>query len=293
MLMKRVSVIFVSAFLSVSMLITGCSSYTADSFSQQDQPQLVYSNLIDEGTQTEINQLLKNVRLNENDVDRFINNVQDYNEIMGELSTSKQGFMSIQAWQVPYDMTVTQEKWDMYSNSNYMDYNCRLTSFLLYKNYIHSTGTFNGDDNDLYMDINTIDHNPMVEYDAVEKEKFINFFAGISVSDTTDSHQLAEEITQEWKHRGISFINSPHVSMINIFLHQSSANEVFIEHSGILVQADEGFVFIEKYGPSLPYQVTNFNSRAGLTTYLMDRLSAYVLPGSPEPIIMENNEQIN
>ena len=293
MLMKRVAIIFVSVFLNVSLLITGCSNYTAVGSSQQEQPQLVYSNLIDEDTQTEINQLLKNVRMNEKDVDRFIKNVQDYNEIMGELSTSKQGFTTIPAWQVPYNTALTQDKWDMYSNSNYMDYNCRLTSFLLYKNYIHSTGTFNGDDNDLYMDINTIDHNPMVEYDAVEKEKFINFFAEIPVSDTADSHQLAEEITQEWKNRGISFFYSPHVSMINIFLHQSAANEVFIEHSGILVQSDEGFVFIEKYGPSLPYQVSKFSSRAELITYLMDRLSVYVLPDSSEPIIMENNEQIN
>lgn len=293
MLMKRLINIIVSAFLSTSLLITGCSSHIAAVSSQQDQPKLVYSNLIDEETRIEIHQLLKKVHLNEQDTDRFIKNVLDYNDIMGEGSTSKQGYTTIQAWQAPYDIVLAQEKWDTYSNLNYMDYNCRLTSFLLYKNYIYSSETFQGDDNDIYMDINTIDNNPKVEYSAEEKEKFINFFAEIPVTDTTDSHQLAEEITQEWKNRGIAFLNSPHVSMINIFLHHADTNEVFIEHSGILVQADENLLFIEKYGPSLPYQVSKFSSRDDLITYLIDRLSMYVLPNSSEPIIMENSEHIN
>ena len=51
---------------------------------------------------------------------------------------------------------------------------------------------------------------------------------------------------------------------------------------------------IEKYGFSLPYQVSKFKDKAELKEYLMDRLDVDTSGnGAAKPIIMENDELMN
>ena len=80
--------------------------------------------------------------------------------------------------------------------------------------------------------------------------------------------------------------------MISAFLHYPEDSQLFIGHAGILIQTKDGLLFIEKYGNSLPIQVSKFKDRSELKAYLMDRLDVNTDDnGEARPIIiMENNE---
>ncbi|WP_279265823.1 DUF4300 family protein [Romboutsia sp. Marseille-P6047] len=92
----------------------------------------------------------------------------------------------------------------------------------------------------------------------------------------------------------MSFLDNENISMINVFLHSPEDSEVFVGHAGILLQIKNELLFIEKYAPTLPFQVSKFKNRLELKGYLMDRLDNDTSGnGSSKPIIMENNNLIN
>ena len=45
-----------------------------------------------------------------------------------------------------------------------MDFNCRLTAFSIFKDYIKSEDKFTGDDTSLMFDMDAINNNPMSEF---------------------------------------------------------------------------------------------------------------------------------
>ncbi len=149
---------------------------------------------------------------------------------MKNLYTSNKGFTSINVQQVPYDEAHLAEKWD-YNNINYIDFNCRLTSFILFKDYIKSDSLFKGDDINLIFDIDVIENNPMSKLTNEDKNKFINLNAQIDTTNTEDTKIHIKNIQNEWKNRKISFIDNSSISMINVFLHSPEDKILFIGHS--------------------------------------------------------------
>ena len=67
---------------------------------------------------------------------------------------------------------------------------------------------------------------------------------------------------------------------------------MFVGHTGVLINTNEGFVFIEKYGFEQPYQVTLFKDKKEVKNYLFDRLKTSFTGEKQDytPIIMENNK---
>lgn len=278
--------------LSFMVIFTGCANDTNDN---KESIKLTYSNLLDDETQTEIKKVLIDKGIKKSTSEYFIKLINNYNEIsdMKNLYTSNKGFTSINVQQVPYDEAHLAEKWD-YNNINYIDFNCRLTSFILFKDYIKSDSLFKGDDINLIFDIDVIENNPMSKLTNEDKNKFINLNAQIDTTNTEDTKIHIKNIQNEWKNRKISFIDNSSISMINVFLHSPEDKILFIGHSGILVEVKDGFLFIEKYGISLPYQVSKFKDKSQLKEYLMDRLDVNA-PGykAAKPIIMENDKVMN
>ncbi|MEG1141364.1 MAG: DUF4300 family protein, partial [Clostridia bacterium] len=275
------------------MLFTGCSNNTIKDNNVEDT-KLTYSNLMDKKTQNEIKEILIDNDIHEKQAQYFINIVKEYNDKSNikKLQTSKQGFTSISTQQVLYDEVYLDEKWD-YNKVKYMDFNCRLTSFVIFKNHIKSEAKFKGDDSNLMFDIDAIDNNPISKFNKEDVDKFINLYASIPVEKSQDVSKHAQSIINEWEKRKISFVDNKKISMINVFLHSPEDNNVFVGHAGILIKAEDRLLFIEKYGPSLPYQVSKFKDKSELKTYLMDRLDVNTSnDGASKPIIMEDNELI-
>lgn len=289
LIMKKIIMV---AVLSIALL-TGCSTKDEGSSEKPKDTKLTYSNLVDEKTQNEVNKILKENKIDEKEVDNFIKMVKNYNDIMGELKTSKPGFTFINTQQVPYDDVTMAEKWKD-KGFDYMDLNCRLTSFMLFKDNIKSESKFKSDDIDLAIDLDTIKNNPLSKLSKEDTEKFTNLYAAIPVENSTDSNKHAEAIIKEWKNRKISFVENSTVSIINVFLHYPETNNVFVGHTGILIKAKDGLLFVEKYGSSMPYQVSKFQNKSELKTYLMDRLDVDKSgSGTSKPIIMENDNLMN
>lgn len=283
-MIKRIT----SVILSSVLLITGCTNNTIET------TKLTYSNLIDEKTQNDIKDILIENKIDKEQADYFIDVVQNYNDKSGinKLETSKEGFTSINTQQVKYDEAYLDSKWD-FEKLNYIDFNCRLTSFLLFKNYIQSESKFTGDSINLMIDEDIISDNPMSKFSKEDIDKFINLYSSVKIENTQDVTEIAKYINKEWEKRKISFLDNPNVSMINVFLHSPEDSEVFVGHAGILLQSKDELLFIEKYAPSLPFQVSKFKNKLELKKYLMDRLDNDTSGnGSAKPIIMENNELI-
>lgn len=280
----------ICGMLSAALLVTGCTNSSTGNNDKPNKVELAYSNLIDEKTQNEVKDILIENKIDKKQVEYFISNIKDYNATVGKLKTSKDGFTTIKSQQVPYDEEKIASIWQE-KGYNYMDINCRLTSFILFKDYIKSQGKFEGDDIDLSMDLDTIKNNPIVKIGEDDTDKFTNLYSAIPVEKSTDINKHAEAIKAEWKKRNISFVENKNVSMINVFLNYAETNNVFVGHTGILVKTNDGLLFIEKYGVGTPYQVSKFKDREELRAYLMDRLYIHEADdGSSKPIIMENDE---
>ncbi|WP_042276091.1 DUF4300 family protein [[Clostridium] dakarense] len=282
----------IPVMLSAVLLVTGCANNNIGETDKAEGSKLTYSNLIDDKTQNEIKNILIENKIDEKQAGYFVKLVQSYNDQsdINKLKTSKKGFTSIGTKQVPYDEAYLGEKWD-YNKLNYSDFNCRLTALTIFKNYIKSEEKFKGDDSNLMFDIDAIDNNPISRFTKEDVDKFINLYASIPVENSQDVDKHAQAIIKELEKRKISFLNNETVSMINVFLHAPEDSIVFVGHVGISIKTKDGLLFIEKYGASLPYQVSKFKDKAELKAYLMDRLDNNTSgDGSSKPIIMENNE---
>ena len=290
-MIKRIIPVMLSAIL----LMTGCANTKSETKDTKELTKLTYSNLIDEKTQNEIRDILIENKIDKKQADYFIKLVKNYNgkSDINKLKTSKKGFTSIKTQQVPYDEVYLEEKWDP-NKLNYMDFNCRLTAFSIFKNYIKSEDKFTGDSTRLVFDKDAINNNPISKFSKEDTDKFINLYSAVKVENTQNVNKHAQAIKKEWEKRKISFVDNKNISMINVFLHEPEDNEVFVGHAGLLLQTKDGLLFIEKYASALPFQVSKFKNKLELKKYLMDRLDNDTSGnGSSKPIIMENNELIN
>lgn len=282
------------AILSVVLVLSSMLTIFAYS-TIKDNKKLVYSNMIDKKTQNQVKNILEVNRVNKKDIDIFIKSIRSYNKLQikilqNNVNITKSGYTSISTKQVPYNLDKLQYNW-MEKFPNYMDVNCRITAFRLFKDFINSKEKFIEDSIDLSIDLDTIKNNRDAKFNSKDVEKFINFFSAIPTQDTDDINKNAEQIKKEWKRRKISFKDNKNMSIVSGFLRYPETKNVFIGHTGICIKTDKDILFIEKYGSTSPYQVTKFKSKKDVKDYMFNRLK--MSEGDVElldPIIMENDK---
>ncbi|MCC0640783.1 MULTISPECIES: DUF4300 family protein [unclassified Clostridioides] len=287
---KNLLIAILSAILVLSSILTIFAYSTI-----KDNSRLVYSNIIDRKIENQVKNVLEKNKINKKDIDIFIKSVRSYNKLQikilqNNVNISKSGYSSINTKQVPYNLDKLQSNW-MEKFPNYMDVNCRITAFRLFKDFINSKEKFTGDSIDLSIDLDTIMNNRDAKFNSKDVEKFINFFSAIPTQDTDDINKNAEQIKKEWKKRKISFKDNKNMSIISGFLRYPETKNVFIGHTGICIKTDKDILFIEKYGSTSPYQVTKFKSKKDVKNYMFNRLK--MSEGNVElldPIIMENDK---
>ncbi|MBY2475516.1 DUF4300 family protein [Clostridioides difficile] len=286
---KKLSIVILSIALVLSSILT------IFAYSAVKNNKLIYSNMIDKKTQNDVKKVLEKNKVDKKDVDTFIKAINSYNKqqvkiLQNNISLSKSGYSSTNAKQVPYDLEKLQDNWTK-KFSDYMDVNCRITAFRLFKDFINSNKKFTGDSIDLSIDLDTISNNKDAKFSPKDVEKFINFFSAIPTKDTNDINKNAEQIKKEWKKRKISFKDNKNMSIISGFLRYPETKNVFIGHTGICIKTDKDILFIEKYGVTSPYQVTKFKSKKDVKNYMFNRLKMTEGEGELlDPIIMENDK---
>lgn len=254
------------------MLINGCSSNN-NSTKSTTKLNLKYSNINDETTQNEISKMLSENNIGKNNIDMFMKSIQSYyKNIEGvEILNDSEKLSDLQ---VPYNIYELSDKW-LEKNLDYSDQNCRLTAFRLFNNFIISESNLSYnqmDTNNLELDLNALKYNPNAKFSDADMNKFVNFFSNISVKDSNNIKQSAEEISSELGKRKILFKSNDSISIINGYVLDEENKYVFVGHTGAAISNNDGIIFIEKYGFELPYQITLFKNKEDLKLYMYDRL---------------------
>lgn len=252
---------------------------------------IMYSNLLDQEVKNQVKELLLKNKVNENYIDNFLNAVSTYNKSMSSLFNPKDGYQEYNSSQVPYDTFNLQQKWLKDHNGDQTDLNCRLTSFILFRDFINSQTKFTGDTLDIFMDIETININKEAKLNTKDKEKFINLYSSIKVKESDNLDKKIQAIETELTNRKISFLDNTNIILINGYLPIQGEDSVYVGHSGLAIKIDEGYLFLEKYGPGLPFQISKFKNKDEIKNYIFDRLKMSEGGGElPDSIIFENNK---
>lgn len=245
---------------------------------------IMYSNMQDTKSREEVFSELKKHDVSDNQINKLNEWMDDFNSYVkdGQLSN---GFKKMDGDLVDYS---TLELKDM--PSYYV--NCRLTSFMIMKNAL--TTNCKPDDSDTYLmlDLDAIDTDKPISMTEQEKLNYTTLFNWIPLDDAKTLEQHEEKIETALKDRDIKIDESKGLSIINIYVHSTFDNVRFVGHTGVLMDTNNGLLFVEKYGPDTPLQATKFHNREELKKYLLARPDLYGEKDEVAPIITENNKVI-
>ena len=263
------TIALLGAFTIALLALVGCAS----------NKDIMYSNMQDTKSREEVFSELKKHDVSENQINKLNEWMDDFNSYVkdGQLSN---GFKKMDGDLVDYS---TLELKDM--PSYYV--NCRLTSFMIMKNAL--TTNCKPDDSDTYLmlDLDAIDTDKPISMTDQEKLNYTTLFNWIPLDDAKTLEQHEEKIETALKDRDIKIDESKGLSIINIYVHSTFDNVRFVGHTGVLIDTNDGLLFVEKYGPDTPFQATKFHNREELKKYLLARPDLYGEKDEVAPIITE------
>lgn len=245
---------------------------------------IMYSNMQDTKSREEVFSELKKHNVSDNQINKLNEWMDDFNSYVKDGLLSN-GFKKMDGNLVDYS---TLELKDM--PSYYV--NCRLTSFMIMKNAL--TTNCKPDDSDTYLmlDLDAIDTDKPISMTEQEKLNYTTLFNWIPLDDAKTLEQREKKIETALKDRDIKIDESKGLSIINIYVHSTFDNVRFVGHTGVLMDTNDGLLFVEKYGPDTPFQATKFHNREELKKYLLARPDLYGEKDEVAPIITENNKVI-
>lgn len=270
------------AMLAFVLLCTGCSNTQPN-----QKTSVVYSNLMDSSSQKEVTDSLERHGVTKQQTETLISWANDFNSRITSAAPSE-GFRVMEQNSVDYSGLIVESK-ESKGEEPDPEANCRLTSYLLLKNFIQTNGTSAKDDTILMFDMEAVEEYEPFRLSEKEKSDFASLFSWVPVKgcNTMDEHRNA--IQNAWADREIK-IEGEGISLICVYLHSTFDEVRFVGHTGVLVETDTGLLFVEKYGPLYPFQATKFHNREELKQYLLNRPDLYGDKTELAPIVMENNQ---
>ncbi|HFI0746786.1 DUF4300 family protein [Streptococcus sp. A22] len=86
---------------------------------------------------------------------------------------------------------------------------------------------------------------------------------------------------------------SDKAKMVSVVMHDDlDGNNLFISHVGVIVEDEEGALFVEKLSFQEPYQAWKFQNKEAVYSYLLDRYAVDYSQETAQPFIMENDKLI-
>ena len=240
-----------------------------------------YTNLNNQVSTEEVKSLLS-AHLDPNSVDAFFNLVTDYNATVG--STGLNGdFTSFT--KTEYDVEKISTLWNQ-KKGDFVGTNCRINSYALLKNSV-TIPQLEKNDQLLFLDNDAIDKGKV--FDSQDKEEFDILFSRVPTEATTDVKVHAEKIETFFS----QFQFNDKARMLSVVLHDNLDGEyLFVGHVGVLVPADDGFLFVEKLTFEEPYQAIKFASKEDCYKYLGTKYADYTGDGLAKPFIMDNDKWV-
>lgn len=240
-----------------------------------------YTNLNNQVSTEEVKSLLS-AHLDPNSVDAFFNLVNDYNTIVGSTVLSGD-FTSFT--HTEYDVEKISHLWNQ-KKGDFVGTNCRINSYCLLKNSV-TIPKLDKNDQLLFLDNDAIDKGKV--FDSQDKEEFDILFSRVPTEATTDVKVHAEKMETFFS----QFQFNDKARMLSVVLHDNLDGEyLFVGHVGVLVPADDGFLFVEKLTFEEPYQAIKFASKEDCYKYLGTKYADYTGEGLAQPFIMDNDKWV-
>lgn len=276
--MKKITAV-IAAVSAAALLFAGCGA--------QGKQTAMYSNLKDSAAQHEVTEALKAHGVTDQQTDTLIAWVNDFNDRISS-GTLPEGFQKMPETGADYAGLIVDYK-EAEDGTIVPEANCRLTSYLLMKNMIETNGTHDDNDTYLFFDTEAIDTCPTFAMRAEERANFVSLFNWVPLNGASTLEEHTALIRKAWEDRGIQ-IGGDGISLITVYLHGTFDDVRFVGHTGVLAETEDGLLFVEKFGPQLPFQATKFHSREELKSYLLGRTDLYGDETELAPIIMENDQ---
>ena len=240
-----------------------------------------YTNLNNQVSTEEVKSLLS-AHLDPNSVDSFFNLVNDYNTIVG--STGLSGDFTSFA-HTEYDVEKISNLWNQ-KKGDFVGTNCRINSYALLKNSV-TIPKLEKNDQLLFLDNDAIDKGKV--FDSQDKEEFEILFSRVPTEATTDVKVHVEKMETFFS----QFQFNDKARMLSVVLHDNLDGEyLFVGHVGVLVPADDSFLFVEKLTFEEPYQAIKFASKEDCYKYLGTKYADYTGDGLAKPFIMDNDKWV-
>ena len=240
-----------------------------------------YTNLNSQVSTEEVKSLLS-AHLDPNSVEAFFNLVTDYNATVGSTGLSG-NFASFT--KTEYDVEKISNLWNQ-KKGDFVGTNCRINSYALLKNSV-TIPKLEKNDQLLFVDNDAIDKGKV--FDAKDKEEFDILFSRVATEATMDVKVHAQKMEKFFS----QFQFNDKARMLSVVLHDNLDGEyLFVGHVGVLVPAEEGFLFVEKLTFEEPYQAIKFESKEDCYKYLATKYADYTGDGLAKPFIMDNEKWV-
>ncbi|MDO4764204.1 MAG: DUF4300 family protein [Flavobacteriaceae bacterium] len=220
--------------------------------------------------------------LTEKNVDAFLEGVTEYNEIVNW--TGLVGDFE-EKLQPEYDVETMSKLWEE-KKGDFIGTNCRLNTFLLLKDDIEIEKV-EFDDSLLFLDNSALKEGNLL---TVEEEKnFKQLFSKVKTDNTKDVQVHAKKMQEHFKI--VKF--SDDARMVSVVLHDNLDGDfLFIGHVGVMLQSNDGYLFVEKLAFDEPFQAIKFKSKQECYDYLYRKYEHYHDSTTSKPFIMDNDELV-
>ncbi|WP_312039974.1 DUF4300 family protein [Macrococcoides bohemicum] len=256
------------------------------------QKKLTYTNLVDKQTQKKINGAMNSSNIPYKSQRYFLKHVNEFNRAVKYVSLIPHGYKTINGYTPKYNEDAMANRWYK-AYPEKLGVNCRLTTFGLIKDFINVKNTRHPDLDTLAFDQHVLKSSKEYNFTAYEKAMFYKLFSAIPVKKFDRKSQI-RTIQNFYKQNAIKFSNKK-VKMISVYLPSDvdDTYKVFAGHVGILLKQSDGkYLFIEKLAFQKPYQAIQLNNTQDLKKYLTALYKSYGNKKLPQPIIMENDQEL-
>ena len=292
---------FVMAFALVTLAVQFGATQIVGSHNRSG---LLYTNLVDEGTQNEVKSILINAGINSTYVNDVFSWIDQYNAGIGGLKTFllAPSFTQIDANYVWYgsdsEYPDVSRQWWKVNKYGYTDVLCRSAAYYLMRDYISvnnlvpvSKWHVSNDENKvseswLVSDMDGITTNPYLSFSNDEVAQYFSLFNPIPLPEGTPERDMYTAIKGEWDARCVSFRKGS-VSLVTIWM--QSMNLAVTGHAAVLIEYEEGFLLFEKTNPEYPYQATKFDTVEEVKNYMISQLNSTFEDGAGTVIVLRNN----
>lgn len=217
----------------------------------------------------------KNTEVNTQEINK--DNIEDVCNTLKKANLSNVDIFK--KWVNIYSETSFDDNDDVFSDAD-----CRLTVMLLSQDDISFdsvkedyTGSY------LMFDIDNIDNNEKYALIKPNKQLFTTLFGEMS----NQNNQIENILPDNWHKHGIKF-NNDNCYIISLVFTTYEETEVFVGHTGILIEEDDRLLFVEKIAYSEPFVITEVSSEKDLIDMLSKR-DDYKADSEIAPLVYKND----